>query len=57
MHTILYDDGVYDENLSKARWELDENQGRGGQALSQESRDKLEVIRNEARRFFCSGSV
>jgi len=86
VHTISYDDGVYDENLGKAKWvpfplsfhspsssspsilhvflregalclcvtfsscacglglqEMDENQGKGGQALPEEIRANLEV--------------
>ena len=40
VHEVLYEDGVFFENLTNARWKLDANEGPSGSPLDQEEQDK-----------------
>ena len=52
VHTISYEDGVYDEHLPRAKWELDETQGAPGQGLSP---PRLDCFRRLLQQTFLEG--
>ena len=47
VHEVLYDDGIFFENLTNARWKLDANEGPSGNSMGQE---ELDIGRNEERK-------
>jgi hypothetical protein len=47
VHEVLYDDGIFYENLTNAHWTLDANEEPSGNAMGQE---ELDIGRNEDRK-------